>query len=204
MAKTQAERAKEYRQKKRDVQDKMRDAVTAKCDENVTESKRDAPFVTVGGFPLPVGILAALPALGDLPPDVHAEIEKHCSENNNGARSASHSRAAMTERAIHYQRVCGKPRPRPTGSCLTCGGPVQHPSIVKCLKCCTGASLPGAVAAVKPEPDGPLSVYSPARWAYLQGKEYVWDDDRQIAVRKDGNIGVAVPGDPGYVVEAVA
>jgi len=148
------------------------------------------------------------PTFADLPADVQASIERNCAENSTaqtdiGKRAASHNRAVMTERALRYHKMFGG-KPRPTGSCLTCGGPVQHPSIVKCLKCCTGASLPGAVAAVKPEPDGPLSVYSPARWAYLQGKEYVWDDDRQIAVRKDGNIGVAVPGDPGYVVEAVA
>ena len=70
MAKTQAERAKEYRQKKRDVRDKMRDAVTAKCDETVTVEKCDA-------------------------------VE------------------TVTKKA-----------------CRTCGGPVEHPKVVKCLKCC--------------------------------------------------------------------
>ena len=76
------------------------------------------------------------PTFADLPADVQSDIEHFCSENNDGERSGSHSRAAMTERAIHYQRVRGKPRPRPTGSCLTCGGPVEHPKVVKCLKCC--------------------------------------------------------------------
>ena len=41
----------------------------------------------------------------DLPSDVQASINKHCSENNNGERAGSHSRAAMTERALHYQNV---------------------------------------------------------------------------------------------------
>ena len=68
MAKTQAERAKEYRQKKRDVRDKMRDAVTAKCDENVTESKRDAPFVTDERYGEPVGIVDAKGGPYVLPP----------------------------------------------------------------------------------------------------------------------------------------
>ena len=147
MAKTQAERAKEYRQKKRDVRDKMRDAVTAKCDENVTESKRDAPFVTEAGPPCVETVPESSestaapsvdrpkPTFKDLPPDVQAEIEKHCSENNDGARSASHSRQAMTERALRYHKEFGG-RPKPSGVCLTCGGPVHHPKVVKCLKCC--------------------------------------------------------------------
>ena len=41
------------------------------------------------------------PSVMDLPADVVAEIEKMCAENNDGARAASHSRAAMTERALH-------------------------------------------------------------------------------------------------------
>ncbi len=41
----------------------------------------------------------------DLPSDVQASIDKHCAENNKGERAGSHSRAAMTERALHYQDV---------------------------------------------------------------------------------------------------
>ena len=40
--------------------------------------------------------------------DVQASIEKMCAENNNGDRSASHSRQAMTERALDYQAKMGK------------------------------------------------------------------------------------------------
>ncbi|KKN77681.1 hypothetical protein LCGC14_0358070 [marine sediment metagenome] len=45
------------------------------------------------------------PTFADLPTDVQASIDKHCAENNNGQRAGSHSRAAMTERALHYQGV---------------------------------------------------------------------------------------------------
>jgi len=43
----------------------------------------------------------------DLPSDVQAQIEKHCSENNGAERDGSHSRQAMTERALHYQSMLG-------------------------------------------------------------------------------------------------
>lgn len=44
----------------------------------------------------------------DLPADVQQEIEKNCSESNNGARADTHSRHAMTERALDYQGKKGK------------------------------------------------------------------------------------------------
>ena len=46
MAKTQAERAKAYRAKKRAIERVGVTMTGLECDENVTESKRDAPFVT--------------------------------------------------------------------------------------------------------------------------------------------------------------
>ncbi len=48
------------------------------------------------------------PTFDDLPLDVQAEIDHMCSESNNGEREASHSRAAMTERALSYQAMFGK------------------------------------------------------------------------------------------------
>ena len=66
--------------------------------ENVTVAGRDAPSVTEPGKH----------TFKDLPVDVQDQIEHYCSENNNGERAASHSRQAMTERALHYQRLVGK------------------------------------------------------------------------------------------------
>ena len=43
-----------------------------------------------------------------LPADVQASIEHHYSENNDGARETTHSRQAMTERALKYQAMFGK------------------------------------------------------------------------------------------------
>lgn len=135
----------------------------------------------------------------DLPADVQASIERDCAENNGGARDASHSRAAMTERALTYQRVCGKHQPSPTGACQTCGGPVQHPTVVKCLTCCTGETLPAPVPTPEPADSGPLSIYSDRRWAYLQYKGYEWFHDRDRAEHPTkGTVAVTVPGDPGY------
>ena len=45
--------------------------------------------------------------MSELPADVQNSIEKMCSENNNGDRAASHSRQAMTERALDYQAKMG-------------------------------------------------------------------------------------------------
>ncbi len=44
----------------------------------------------------------------------------------------------------------------------------------------------------------PLDVYSPGRWAYLQGRRYEWNQDKQRGVKSYGVIGVVVPGDPAY------
>lgn len=100
MAKTQAERAAEYRQRKRD------ESVTAKRDApSVTNpaSTIDAPLETEG-----LRQVRAKPTFTDLPTDVQRQIEQHCAESNNGARAGSHSRAAMTERALNYQSMFGK------------------------------------------------------------------------------------------------
>lgn len=151
------------------------------------------------------------PGFADLPADVQASIERMCAENNNGARAASHSRAAMTERALAYQAMFGK-RPgkfaetdRIMGRCFgksichTCGGPVQSPKIVKCLKCGTGTPAPKPTPTVEPETDGPLSVYSPHRWAYLQSRGYVWDMDTFAAWDANHQTeALPVPGDPAY------
>lgn len=48
------------------------------------------------------------PNFYNLPADVQAGIESQCAENNDGQRSGSHSRAAMTERALRYQGMFGK------------------------------------------------------------------------------------------------
>lgn len=97
--------------------------------------------------------------------------------------------------------------PSLTHVCRTCGGPVQHPKVVKCLKCCTGTPSPKVdlnKTIYPPHPTGPLSVYSPARWSFLQGRGYVWSPDRQRSVKAETGtpegymVGVTVPGDPAY------
>ncbi len=52
--------------------------------------------------------------------------------------------------------------------------------------------------SVTPSLVTPLDIYSEQRWAYLQGRGYVWNQDAQRGVRADGVVGVAVPGDPAY------
>lgn len=114
-----------------------------------------------------------------LPADVQAEIEKHCSENNNGERAASHSRAAMTERALAYQNKMGKR----LGKGVTC------------------AISPDVRTSDNAEP---LDVYSEERWARLQAKGYYFDPVSHKARRGRGNgskvpqIAPPVPGDPAY------
>lgn len=120
-----------------------------------------------------------------LPADVQAEIEKHCSENNNGERAASHSRAAMTERALAYQDKMGK---RPGTGC-------------NCPECIT-RDRPSI--ASQEQAAGPLDVYSAERWARLQAKGYYWDPVLHRARRGRDNgskvpqIAPPVPGDPAY------
>ena len=91
--------------------------------------------------------------------------------------------------------------------CHTCGGPVQHPKIVKCLMCSTGTPAPkipatlGVLAMGKVLADagistGPLSVYSEQRWA-RQNERYIWDFSRGGAYRGGYEL-VTVPGDPAY------
>jgi len=95
---TPAEKQQRYRDRKRN----------AKVTPDGNGVIQPSPFVTDG---LPGGDLpgapvesygAPKPGFADLPSGVQAEIEKHCAENNNGERAASHSRAAMTERALRY------------------------------------------------------------------------------------------------------
>lgn len=51
---------------------------------------------------------------------------------------------------------------------------------------------------------GPLDIYSPARWSFLQGRGHEWDQDKQRGIRQDARqpngcvVGVTVPGDPAY------
>ena len=114
MSKTQADRAMEYRQRKRDANvTPKRDAVTEDRDENVTAAERDAPTVT--GEPGPFDDASARaaermakPTFADLPLDVRQEIERMCFETT-GQREGSHSRAAMTEQALACQVQFGKP-----------------------------------------------------------------------------------------------
>ena len=211
MVKTAAERAKAYRQKKRDDERAVRDAcrdelgleIVTERDERdviVTDPKRDAPGATACEMACVPGVRA------DLPADVQASIEKMCSENNNGERAASHTKAIMTERALAYQWSAGNRIVKPTGQCQACGGPVQHPAVVKCLKCCTGTPAPKSnpmddvVRQLAPD-SGPLSVYSPDRWAFLQEQKHVWCESLRCSRRPVGSgwvYGVTVPGDPAY------
>ena len=134
MAKTQAEYQREYRARKKLTQitnapetnapetnapsvtkcDHPPDMVCGEC--SAAENKAIfPPGVTdeIIGVTPPIDPACYDPSVldptpDDLPADVVAEIERMCSENNNGDRANSHSRAAMTERALHYQQVCGK------------------------------------------------------------------------------------------------
>ena len=107
-------------------------------------------------------------------------------------------RDGVTEETV--TRVTKDNEPTVT-KCKTCGGPVQHPKVVKCLTCCTGEKLPAPEPTPEPADAGPLSVYSDSRWEYLRSLGHVWDADRQLSTRTDGPrtiIGVTAPGDPGY------
>ena len=172
-AKTDAERMKEYRQRKRN----------AERNENVTVGERNVTVTKSPTIPResPKGDKLTF---ADLPADVQASIETHCSENNNGARQASHSRAAMTERAIRYQQVFGKRPNRAT-----------YLNKVYALKV---AEIIGH--DIGAEPLGPLDVYSAERWAWLQDKGYEWQIDK--AVDRAGVVAVPVPGDPAYGAKA--
>ena len=93
-AMTAAERAKEYRRRKRDAGNvSASEPARHERHENVTKQERDAPGVSS----------RKKQTFADLPADVQASIETNCAENNNGERAASHSRQAMTERALKYQ-----------------------------------------------------------------------------------------------------
>jgi len=80
--------------------------------------------------------------------------------------------------------------PSATVGCKTCG-------------CIDQALVDGECQRCKSELH-PLDVYSPARWAYLQSRGYVWDVDDNVAVlAASSSVGgqitaVTVPGDPGY------
>ncbi len=83
------------------------------CEGVTSEGVTVTPLVTLRETGNPVDNICAevvitKPTFTDLPLDVQHQIEKHCAENNKGERAGSHSRAAMTERALHYQEVCGK------------------------------------------------------------------------------------------------
>jgi len=79
--------------------------VTPKRDETASVTNSESAFPASEG-----GKSVTSPPLSitDLPADVQANIERMCSENNDGIRAASHSRAAMTERALAYQRIAGR------------------------------------------------------------------------------------------------
>ena len=123
------------------------------------------------------------PADDSLPADVLAEIEQHCSENNNGERAASHSRQAMTERALHYHRTVGQRR----------GSYAPH-------------------QPTKPSDGTPESLYESGRWSRLADQGYTLPDGPDPAADTTGaRLGYAsrvvgsqrvyavpVPGDPGY------
>lgn len=118
MAKTAAERAKAYRQKKhieklgmrheKVCRDQKRDAVTEKRDENVTEQERDAPGAivtkvtavgTAEGGVIGGQCFGRKPTFDDLPSHIQRQIEKYA------GNSLCPNRNEMVRRAIeHY---CG-------------------------------------------------------------------------------------------------
>lgn len=130
----------------------------------------------------PVPKRKAKPTFKDLPADVQASIEKHCAENNKGDRADSHSRAAMTERALKYQERMGK---RP-------GQGVSDSDMVVGDRTMEQDSNQSRDIA-------PLDVYSEQRWTYLQSQGYVWYPSLDRGWHKVKKlIGVPVPGDPAY------
>lgn len=62
---------------------------------------------------------------------------------------------------------------------------------------CDAVTARATFVEVLDEPTGPLDVYSEQRWAFLQGRGYVWQDSLQRGRKRD-HIGVTVPGDPAY------
>lgn len=185
MAKTAAEKQKAYRERQKVTRDGNGNA------PNVTKSEADAlpsleslvvdpDKTTVQTSPDGKRVeihetSVKCDTFADLPADVQASIERHCSENNKGERAASHSRAAMTERALAYQDKMGK---RP-GKGVT--------------------AVERHVAEPERHVAGPIDVYSPERWARLQAKGWKWGSDGN-AVSPYGKVlnPVPVPGDPAY------
>ncbi len=60
------------------------------------------------------------------------------------------------------------------------------------------APKPEAKPILEPAEPGPLSVYSPERWARLEKKGYVWCQSLQLARKDTTAFAVTVPGDPAY------
>jgi hypothetical protein len=138
----------------------------------------------------------------DLPSDVQASIEKFCAENNNGERAASHSRQAMTERALDYQRQFGK-RPSQGIHTPACQS-LMDDQVCGCT-CGPPNTIAEQVERDIHEPVGPLDAYSAERWARLQAKGYVWVPEAVSAKKelKGVTYAVPVPGDPAYSESAI-
>ena len=174
MAKTQAERAATYRQRKRDETDVPNvtgvtelASVTqgvCKCCHGPTQHPKVVKCLACCTADVPN---PPEPPNDTLPQDVIDQIEQQCFETT-GEREGSHTRAAMTERALAYQRKMGKR-----------GGGYTEPPV-----------LPA---------DNPLDVYSPDRWDKLQAAGYTFTAARAY---KDSILGLLVappvPGDPAY------
>ena len=174
MAKTQAERAKNYRDRKRDetstpnvtgVTEPI--SVTqgvCKCCHGPTQHPKVVKCLKccttdISNPPEPQD--------DTLPQDVLDAIEQQCFETT-GDREGSHTRAAMTGRALAYQRKMGKR-----------GGSYTEPP-------------------VQPT-DNPLDVYSQDRWDRLQAAGYTFKADRAYKHSVGGLlIAPPVPGDPAY------
>ena len=94
---------KQCQQCNQEFESKRTDAkyCSAKCRvtaNRVTDNVTDNPAV---------GVTDNKPTFDDLPLDVQRDIIGMCYETT-GQRQASHTRAAMTERALHYQATMGK------------------------------------------------------------------------------------------------
>ena len=114
-------------------------------------------------------------------------------------RDAGNLSASEPARHERHENVTIQERDAPDVSSRECAAiirdsmtPTEPPTDMVCGDC---------VSLEDMAERGPLSVYSPERWARLQAKGYVWDEDIQrglLAVSNGTQIGVVVPGDPAY------
>lgn len=161
MSKTQAERAKAYRQKKRDGNVTVeRDAASrnvteAERDESVTNEKVAGPFNDASNR---AAARMAKPTFADLPPEAQAQLKQdmdatirpldiYSEQRWKNLQSRGHVWDQDKQRGVRLDGIIGVPVPGdpaygPTGNQVcSCGKDTGHKLVAKCLACCTGVTV---------------------------------------------------------------